>query len=268
MINMQALTFENLAQTDPHFKLFDHRFKERDWDSIMSGAKAKYNTYEANNIAFRDRENLKPLAESLNEWRIGGKRVPFIEADRVNQILGNPDANKMLALYQVYCAEYGGLEDPSAPGSFNNLKNPGLLIKQSRGTLSFLGIGRQNETIDQLTNIAVKTKNPELSALLLKQAGHGIGKSEEIINAILVDSKDKMNEGQYANYIAKTAKSFEELHGQSLDKFLRSQYSKFPIVEIGIVGADKEGKELLTALDHARQRSNGSNSTIMGIMYS
>ncbi|OGI04193.1 MAG: hypothetical protein A2Y25_08790 [Candidatus Melainabacteria bacterium GWF2_37_15] len=250
-----------IAEIDPYFNVFSADFTMRNWDSILSSASGNYKQYESRDIAAQDAENLKPLAESLHEWRLPilGKRLPFVESERVSRILGNQDTisgeNKTMALYQVYCAEYGGLKNPNNPVSFDNLKDPELLIDQSRGLFSFLGFNKETQELNQLKEAAIKAHNPELSAMLLKQAGSGLGTEEKVIDSMLVDSKKHMKEGEYNRYIVDTAKAFKKIYGESLDNYIKSEYS------FG------EESRLLDVLDHARQRTNDTNTGMFGMMY-
>ena len=106
---------------DPYAPLlFGGASGERYMDSLMGSASVSFSRFETGDIAVQDVENLRPLARTLNEMRIFGKR--YLENDRIKDIFNKRNdttpsgQNKLLALYQVYCAEYGGLKNPNDPG--------------------------------------------------------------------------------------------------------------------------------------------------------
>ena len=253
------MNMAEIAEIDPYFNVFGTNFTMRNWDGILSSAPGHYKEYESRDIAAQDVENLKPLAESLHEWRLFGKRLPFVESDRVTNILGNKNTisgeNKLVALYQVYCAEYGGLKNPNNPVGFDNLKEPDLLIKQSSSVFSWIGFNKQTDELNQLKEVAINAHSPELSAMLLKQAGKGLGTDEETIKSILFDSKKHMKEGEYNRYVVDTAKAFKKIYGESLDEHIKSEYSF------------TAESDLLNVLDYARQRTNDTNTGMFGMMY-
>ncbi len=258
MVGFEALGFEPgitmpdtdrfygaMAEVDPYFNIFPVDFTRRGWDDIASGAVANYNMYETSSITQDNAKSLEYLADRLEKWRmpITGKRLPWAPNNvaKTFRTALNDNINgqsKAVALYLAHSAKYGGLKNPNGPIDFENLKDPGLLIKESRGMTSYFNNdARSTEVIDTLTDVAIKSQNSHLAALLLKQAGHGIGKDEAGIRKILIDSRRQMGEGQYARFITNTSMAFEKLHGERLDDFITKEYSSIGNTGGAIAGA-------------------------------
>jgi len=264
--------YSNMADLDPYGNLFDPAsFTMRNWDSIHAGAEAGFNSYDTSSITQADAKNLEDLADTLHEWRpFLGKRL--FEGNEVTQIFHDAlnnnfeGQNKAIGLYLTYNAKYGGLKDPNGPISFENLKDPGLLIKQSRGLTSFFNGERTTEAIHTLTDMALKAQNPHLAALLLKQAGHGWGKDDAQIQKILVDSRENMSEGQYARFISDTSRAFEKLNGERLSDFINRKYSSIGI-ETTIAPPNSEGQAIISKINASQMRDNRTNDGMMELMY-
>lgn len=225
------------ADIDPYMSIMGPEFNEYMFDGLTASAPSMYKQALTTSITANEREQLQPLIDNLGKWRIFGKRVA--ENDAVRNILNYRDEitgqSKPLALIYAYSAEKGGTKQPILPGqeiNFTDLNDPDLLIRQSSGPLSFFGVARWTGVHDSLANAAVEMRNGELAAMLIKQTGDGIGSDEQGIKKLLVDSKEGMSDGEYGIFIADTAMAYEKMYGESLDDYIRTQYSP-----LGIAGA-------------------------------
>lgn len=231
--------YNMMAEIDPYFNVFGADFTMRNWDGMISSAQAGFNRAEVASISTTDMEQMKPLIDNLGKWRIFGNRVA--ENNAVIKMLDYSDVisgkNKAVALFLGYTAEKGGLKDPNGSLTYENLKDPDLFVKESRSPLSFMGIGNTNKVIEQLQQTAVKARDPYLAAIMLNQAGYGIATDEKGVEKILVDSKNEMSDGEHAVFVADTANAYQKLYGESLDDFLRVNYSPIGNGEATTAGA-------------------------------
>lgn len=239
----------------------------RQLDAITGQAGADFHKYDTANILQEDMQTIEPLADSLHQYRdpIWGKRLP-IEKDRVNKLLNieNDKAgdHKVAALYKVYCAKYGGLKNEKGPITFENLKDPGLLVKQSKKFLAITAPQAHTKTIAKLTQVAVDSYNPQLAAVLLKEMSEGIGVDDKTVKAIFVDSKEKMDDATHKRFITDVDLAYRKMyHGHSLDHYIHSQYPGIDILGLGIIktsifGTNHKGHEYQTILDEARQTTH------------
>ncbi|HSA07125.1 MAG TPA: hypothetical protein P5556_08075 [Candidatus Gastranaerophilales bacterium] len=232
-------------------------------DAYFGELDFSYNNFETNDIMNQD-STIDPMAETLGEYRIFGKR--FKENDRIENLLNNTLAgkgeHKFLAAMTKYCAQEGGLKNEKGKIDFANLNDPGLLFRQTRN-MSITAAGSHNENMDKLAKIIVNAKNADFAAAIISEAGDGHNADDKILKAILVDSKQSMDEASYNKFVSKTAASYKKLTGESLEDFIRTQYSKDPF-GFGIFGANEQGHEYLTIIDTARQKDQNLRNPMMG----
>ncbi|NLF83324.1 MAG: hypothetical protein GX568_04990 [Candidatus Gastranaerophilales bacterium] len=233
-------------------------------DAVTGQAEVDFHKYDTADILNEDIQTLKPMAETLHRYRdpVWGKRI--IEKDRVGKLLDieNDKAgnHKVAALYKLYCAMYGGLKDKNAPITFENLLDPGLLVRQSQRFFAIRASSKRSKDIEKLTRVAVEGYNPELAAVLLKEMGEGIGVDDKTVRAILVDSKKKMDDATHKRFITEIDAAYQKLTGgETLDDYI---YKQYPYVIFGKVikssklGSNETGKEYLAMIDEARQKTH------------
>jgi len=247
--------------------VFGRNMNPRHLKAFMGQSQINLNCYETGDILHCDLNTLMPMAETLHENRcwITGRKI--FGRDRVLKLLNNDSpsgAHKSLALYKLYCAKYGGLKDKNGSIDFHNLKDPGLLIKQSKDFWTLHAAGTHNKTIDKLTDIAVNAYSPELAVVLIRESGNGVNINDKIVKKLLLDSNKNMDENAYNKFITEIDTAYKELTGKSLDKFIKEEYSKDPF-GLGWFGANKQGNEYLSILDNARQNTHGMNNNIFSL---
>lgn len=225
-------------------------------NAVTGQAGADFHKYDTADILQQDIQTLKPMAEALEQYRVMGKRI--FERDRVSNLLdiendraGN---HKVAALYKLYCAMYGGLKDENAPITFDNLKDPGLLIKQSKRLFAPTAAQSRSKEIEQLTQVAVEGHNPELAAVLLNEMSKRIGVDDKTVKAILVESREHMDDATHKRFLTEVNEAHQHLTGKTLDKYIHKNYSKGGIFKfLHIFGANEKGKEYLEVLDTANK---------------
>jgi len=182
--------------------------------------------YENQNVTEDDRNNLKPLSEELDKYRIFGMR--YLYKNEVKEILeGSEKAEKGVALYLTNCAE-NGLKDKNQPISFKNLKNPLKLIHTLKDPYIFRA-PQANEKIETLCNIAIKGRSPGMAAALLEGTSEGGllgGVDSKTAEILLIKSKDKFdNEADYHKFITDIDIAYKNMFKEkSLDTYLNDNY--------------------------------------------
>ncbi len=233
----------------------------RHQNAFMGEMHSLSNNYESKDIMNRDAGTLEPMIKALGEYRVFGKK--YMEKDRLTKMLDygvqQDGAHKTLAAIQLYTAKEGGLKNGHGSMDFTNLSDPGLLVRQTK-SIALTAPGAHNKNIEKLTDIAIKAHSPQFAAALIAEAGKGLGVNDKTVKAILVDSKEQMNEVAYNKFIADTSNAYEQMTGKSMDKFIRTQYSKASILGIGftsIFGANQKGSQYLDIIDNSRQNTHG-----------
>lgn len=200
-------------------------------------------SFETRELAHNDLRTLKPIAKMFNEYRFLGSK--WFENDRVDRFFNNIDMNdkndvhKLMALNDVYNQEYGN-------------GNPLAFIKAVRNT-SINANGHHNNKLEMLKQAAIKGQNINLAAALIKSAEDGWGTDDSLVRSILVDSKDSLGEKKHARFVTRTAEAFEQMHGKSLEDFIRNEYHN---PWLGILFTNKQGKEYLKIIDESRMQTH------------
>lgn len=254
--------------------------------------------FENQSITEDDQNNLEPLSERMDEYRIFGIRAHH-RAEVTENLEEAKESGKGVALYLTNCAK-DGLKDPNQPISFENLKNPLKLVNTLKSH-SF-NTPDANKNIDLLSDIAIKERSPQLAAALLEATSKGgitgIGVDSKTAEKLLIESKSKFdNEGDYYKYITNVNKAYKNMSGKTLDKYIDNNYKpalqktapasgvaigaaiglacgSVPGAAIGAVvgglvglatyasnwfGKNEEGQKLLSAVDKARNKSHDVN---------
>jgi hypothetical protein len=184
-------------------------------------------TYENQSITEEDQNNLQPLADRIDEYRLFGLRL--LQGEQVTEELeGWKNSDSGVALYLTNCAK-DGLKDPNQQVSFENLKNPLRAIDTLKTKFS-LNTPEANENIDLLSDIAIKGRSPEMAASLLEATSKGgltgIGVDSKTAQKLLIESRSKFdNEGDYYNYVTSIDKAYKKLFpGKKLDTYINDNY--------------------------------------------
>ena len=182
--------------------------------------------FENQGITEDDQNNLQPLSDRLDEFRVFGKRI--LHREQVTENLEeSKKSGKGVALYLTNCAK-DGLIDPNQPISFKNLKNP-LRLANNLLPVS-LTATQANENIDLLSDIAIKERSPQMAASLLEATSKGgilgIGVDSKTAEKLLIESKSQFNNKEdYSKFITNVDKAYQEMFpGKSLDKYIKSNY--------------------------------------------
>lgn len=182
--------------------------------------------YENQSITNEDQNNLQPLADRLDEYRIFGMRTHH-KSDLVEDLEEAKKSGIGVGLYLTNCAK-DGLKDPNKPISFANLKNPLRLVN----TLKSVDVNTPdaNDKINLLSDIAIKQRSAEMAACLLEGTSEGgatgAGVDAETAKKLLIESRSMFkNEQDYNKFITDIDKAYKKLfNGKSLDKYIKQNY--------------------------------------------
>ena len=212
--NMNLSMYGPVALNQRVFKAYQQGMKQSGYD------------YENQSITAEDQNNLEPLSEQLDEYRMLGIRVHHNA--QVTETLEEAKKSGIgVALYLTNSAK-SGLKDPNQPVSFENLRNPLRLVNKL--TPVSLTAPKANEDVSLLSEIAVKERSPEMAAALLEATAKGgilgIGVDSETAKKLLVNSQDKFdNKEDYYKHITNVDKAYKKMFpGKSLDEYLNTNY--------------------------------------------
>ena len=214
MDNMDMSVYGPMALNKRVFNAYRQQMRQTGYD------------FENQSITAEDQNNLEPLSETLDEYRLLGMRLhPNTE---ITENLEEAKKSGIgVALYLTNCAKEG-LKDPNQPVSFANLKNPLRLVD----TLTHLSLTapQANENINLLSDIAIKERSPEMAACLLEASSKGgllgIGVDSKTADKLLIESKEKFeNKEDYYKFITGIDKAYKQiLPGKSLDHYIKANY--------------------------------------------
>ena len=214
MDNMDMSVYGPMALNKRVFDAYKQQMRQTGYD------------FENQSITAEDQNNLEPLSETLDEYRILGMRL-----HHNSEVTENLEEAKKsgigVALYLTNCAKEG-LKNPNQPVSFANLKNPIRLVD----TLTHLSLTapEANENINLLSDIAIKERSPEMAACLLESTAKGgllgIGVDSKTADKLLIESKDKFeNKEDYYKFVTSVDRAYKQLFpGKSLNEYINANY--------------------------------------------
>jgi hypothetical protein len=199
-------------------------FNDRLMKTYDTGVRQMSNDFE--NTSKAEDGNLQPLAERIDEYRIGGVRIHHNE-EVTETLEAAKHSGKGVALYMANCAE-DGLKDSNGPISFGNLKNP-LKLVDTLMTPFALKAPEANEDVKLLTEIAIKERSPEMAAAILQKTSEGgllkIGTDYETAKKILADSAQHFESKEdHARFLTNIDEASEKMFGRSLDHHIHDEY--------------------------------------------
>gem|GEM_PF-4779330 len=192
-------------------------------DSSIAGYRQRIHGYTSSSMTEADREFLMPTVRNIDRHRILGYRAFDRNADYINLDENDPNsAHRLVSLNLLYCAENGGLKDPNAPISFENLRDP-LALFNTVGDFGFTAAGRTNSDVIDLVRAGRNARNPHVLAAAAEYAGSGLGTNNEIFQQIF--DRGNMSEAEHSRLLTETATAYEQMFNKPFEQHIREEFS-------------------------------------------